>query len=959
MEPFGIGGMAALAAGTALVLFVSVLRSRRRMRRAALAAGPAGPEPRTSRRPARGTARLAAIEAAQADLAARVEALVAQGAPEERMQAMAQQLVGLIRDKNATFETAIAGLDQLRARMRALEEMGEPAEARALLDRLGARIDALVADQAAGAAASAARITALEQAGDNPFAEIADQLTRLYAQKDAGLAALLARLGPLEDRLAGLEGGAAAAVPAREEVVRMEARLTALQEAQGAVQADLAALRSEAGPAVEIAARLEALHAGKEALAETVLARLTAVEAGLAERDPHPVLDRFAERLEGLRAAQAASETALRDRLEALEAPRESPFAEISDQLAGLYAQKDATVETVFARLAPLEAKLAEMDGRLAGLDPQAALDRFAERVEARIAALESSDDNPFAEISDQLTRLYAQKDATVETVFARLAPLEAKLAEMDGRLAGLDPQAALDRFAERVEARIAALEDPGDNPFAEISDQLTRLYAQKDATVETVFARLAPLEAKLGHLELGLAERDPQAALDRFAERLEGLRAAHDAAAAGLRDRIAALEAPGESPFAEISDQLTRLYAQKDATVETVFARLAPLEAKLGAVETRLGAIDPQDVLERFAERLEATRGALEGRIAALEAPGESPFAEISDQLTRLYAQKDATVETVFARLAPLEAKLGQIEADLAGQDPRAALDRFAERLETVQGRIAALESSDDNPFAEISDQLTRLYAQKDATVETVFARLAPLEAKLGEIEGGMARLAPLAEADPRAALDGLGARLEGLNRAQGELAAGFAAMKAAGEDAAARTAPLAEIADQLTRLFAQKDGALTAVLARIAPLEARLAELEDRPWDPDAEEARVQAQAIATQMIALRAAAEQTEGIADRLALLEASLPKLSSAQTLLMQVLERQAMAGLPMAEPRPDAVLPMPGLMPGPMPAPPPVPKPAAAAPPRSGPPQAAASDMEEVWTLPRLVSLHRK
>ena len=81
-----------------------------------------------------------------------------------------------------------------------------------------------------------------------------------------------------------------------------------------------------------------------------------------------------------------------------------------------------------------------------------------------------------------------------------------------------------------------------------------------------------------------------------------------------------------------------------------------------------------------------------------------------------------------MFARLAPLEAKLAEL-------DPAAALDRFAERLEAVQGRLAAIEGA-ENPFAEISEQLTRLYAQKDATVETVFARLAPLEAKLAELD-------------------------------------------------------------------------------------------------------------------------------------------------------------------------------------------------------------------------------
>ena len=123
-----------------------------------------------------------------------------------------------------------------------------------------------------------------------------------------------------------------------------------------------------------------------------------------------------------------------------------------------------------------------------------------------------------------------------------------------------------------------------------------------------------------------------------------------------------------------------------------------------------------------------------------------------------------------------------------------------LGERLEGLQGRVSGLEGA-ENPFAEISEQLTRLYAQKDATVETVFARLG---------------------------------------------AAGGASW---------------------------------------------------RSWsgpepDGDAEAARAEAQAIATQLIAARAVAEETRLFSDRIALLEASLPRLSHAQALMMQALERQA-------------------------------------------------------------------
>ena len=201
-----------------------------------------------------------------------------------------------------------------------------------------------------------------------------------------------------------------------------------------------------------------------------------------------------------------------------------------------------------------------------------------------------------------------------------------------------------------------------------------------------------------------------------------------------------------------------------------------------------------------------------------------ENPFTEISDQLTRLYAQKDATVETVFARLAPLEAKLAEVEGLLAARDPAAALERFAERLEAAR-----------------------------AAQET---RVAALDARLGE------------------RLEGLQGRVSGLEGAEN---------------------PFAEISDQLTRLYAQKDATVETVFARLAPLEARLEALERAEADGDAAAARAEAQAIATQLIATRAVAEETRLFSDRIALLEASLPRLSHAQALMMQTLERQAAPG----------------------------------------------------------------
>ncbi len=505
------------------------------------------------------------------------------------------------------------------------------------------------------------------------------------------------------------------------------------------------------------------------------------------------------------------------------------------------------------------------------------------------------SAENPFAEISDQLTRLYAQKDSTTEAMLARLAPLEAKLAELETGLRAADPRAALDRFAERLaesETRLSGEIETlkaAENPFAEISDQLTRLYAQKDSTTEAMLARLAPLEAKLAELETGLRAADPRAALDRFAERLAE-------SETRLSGEIETLKA-AENPFAEISDQLTRLYAQKDSTTEAMLARLAPLEAKLAELETGLRAADPRAALDRFAERLaasEAAHGAdharLAGEIETLKA-AENPFAEISDQLTRLYAQKDAVIEAMLARLAPVEAKLAEMEKAVAEKDPQAAIERFAERLAASEARLAGeIETlrSAENPFAEISDQLTRLYAQKDGTVAAMLARLAPLEAKLAGIETEMGAR------DPQAAIAGLAERIERLQDGQGDLAERLAAASAAAVE------PYGALSERVAELAARAEAASEEIAGRIAPLAERLEALETRGIE-DEDAARAEAEEIAEQLIAMREAAERTALFADRIAMLETSLPKLTMAQSLMMEALERRSADGRePVAE-----------------------------------------------------------
>ena len=143
-----IRALGAVAATLALFLLAWGWASRQRRRRMrARPRGGAGDRRGRGGAPARAAPR-GASSAAQGDLAARLEGA---GGAEERLQATAGQLLGLVRDKNATIETALAGLDQLRGRMRVLEQIGDAAEARGLFERLGERLSAVEAAQAAAA----------------------------------------------------------------------------------------------------------------------------------------------------------------------------------------------------------------------------------------------------------------------------------------------------------------------------------------------------------------------------------------------------------------------------------------------------------------------------------------------------------------------------------------------------------------------------------------------------------------------------------------------------------------------------------------------------------------------------------------------------------------------------------------------------------------------------------------
>jgi hypothetical protein len=593
------GALGLMAAGG---LVARLIRARVSASPLALAAGGAGEAPgevQGGGQIRRIELRMEAMEGLQAEFLARVETLGNDEAAERRLQAMASRILGLVRDKDATLDTALAGLDQLRARLRVLEQMGDIAEARGLFERQAARLEA-----------AEVKLAGLE-AATPPFAEISEQMSRLYGQRDAMAETVFARLAPLEAKQRELE----AAMTLRDPQAGLDRLAERLEAARAAQEAAATALGDR------LAGRLDGVAAGAEA------------------------------RLDALAAAQAAAEAALAARLAALEeAPNAT--AEIAERLAGLHDRKEAATETVLGRLAPLEARLGDLETRLAASHPGAELERLAERLEAVRAAQEATGALLGGRLDGVAAATEARLDGLATITEAKLLGLAS---ETGTRLDGI---AALQAAAEAaLAARLAALEGAPD-AGAQIAERLAALHAQKEAAAEALLGRLAPLETKLSELETALAARDPQGALDLLAERLEAVRAAQAAAEAALAARLGALEgAPNAA--AEIGERLAALHAQKDAGVEAALGRLAPLEAQLAELTGVLAACDPATAFERIDLRLEAALAATEIRLAALEqAAREDTGAEAEAEAARIQAQAIA-VQLVAARTVAEETRL------------------------------------------------------------------------------------------------------------------------------------------------------------------------------------------------------------------------------------------------------------------------------------------------------------
>ena len=307
-------------------------------------------------------------------------------------------------------------------------------------------------------------------------------------------------------------------------------------------------------------------------------------------------------------------------------------------------------------------------------------------------------------------------------------APLEARLAALEGALAGAEAAEGGGALSPDLEARLAALEA---RAMPDISGLEQRLTAVEDRPVPD----LEPLSGRLTALE-----DQPAPDLDPLAERLSALEAAVEALPdfdpAPLEARIAALEA--ELPRlvdAAVAQATAEAYAALDAEAESVAASAEEVAAALARAEARSalgtlglaadsGAPAPEAVaqlaevtelppaLAAFAEGV-PTLGALQAAFpaaarAALSAAPPPEDAGAGDRLVNFLRN-----QTGARSLAPrdgddADAILSRAEAALRAGDLAAVLDQttalpeasraaLADWRARAETRIAALDALAD----------------------------------------------------------------------------------------------------------------------------------------------------------------------------------------------------------------------------------------------------------------------
>lgn len=588
----------------------------------------------------------------------------------------------------------------------------------------------------------------------------------------------------------------------------------------------------------------------------------------------------------------------------------------------------EATVQTLETQLALLEERLREAGTR----EDAARLEQEVVDLRLRLEAAEGHAAALAAEM-DEIRREGAEAQAAADAARAAAEAERAKLAE------GLEAQVQAE--LDRLRGEAASLQQLLQEERAARGEAEQRLTLQAD--------RVAEVEATVTLLEHELDRRTRiqtavQVELEELREALVRVRAEAEAAAcddgarvaleelkvtaAGLRERVDALEAAERAARAELRDARAELEARErelararadleraqaeasaarvaeearagalrdaERTLATVRREAAELQARLDEERRRRFEVEAslkaelERERERFGGYVAEVEGELRARIAAERRAFEEQAAsietlvaelrgrlahagaELEDRLAGERRLRDAAVLERDEALAERDA--AREEAAQVKREVAADLERAAAEREQLVGRMRDLERRVAAARADVEREVADARAAGERRVAEVRAEL---EARLAEAEAERERLAAVL-ADRERELEELRERAEALaerDAAVGALVADVVALGAALREGVERS---------LGELSARID-------AEVASLRAELEEERTQRWVAE-QELAAERERGATGLGASSAVAESLAR-----AELEAARRELAAAQEQLAAERARSADAG----------------------------------------------------------------
>jgi uncharacterized phage infection (PIP) family protein YhgE len=553
---------------------------------------------------------------------------------------------------------------------------------------------------------------------------------------DSALGDLAARLGDVE----GVAADTAAALTHNVAGLRIDlsdvgenlALLAALGEERAAELHEAQEIRS-AGlddriDIVETVAR-SAERAGAE-LGEAHDALTQAVANDFAELASE-IDDRVRTSLDDVRAtaneAAARADAAVAHLLGDLRAVRESFEARLEDSAADTRAHMHAA----FADAAQRMAALAERVG-----DGERSLHRLNDQFAARVTAVEDAAQTALEDTANVLRQADAElAHRLTRTAQDQATALDAARASLGGeidavRQAQLSHLARLDLADSAIGRTINDLAATRDTLTHRINSGETGVRALLERAETEWDVRSANAERETNHLrstlsaEIERVEACTHAALEKLARDINGndaaLSARLDRIGQDLTDQIAQVRGQAEAEHAVVREDHAGALARitlLDSAVARLESAASPVDARLSRLESALAAIDhtlPGRIaeLESHAEQSHALGQRVDAQRALINDASEQ-VQGLAHALNRVAAQSLEGAAKTEARAHDLEMAVADLRLDrISSADAPAS----AELMETLTGRIAAIESAQARALETVKADIARFVGDQEA---------------------------------------------------------------------------------------------------------------------------------------------------------------------------------------------------------------------------------------------------